>query len=655
MKKKLFSIFIVAVLLFTACSDKKNETESIQTTSLTEATAAVIEEKPWYSTITELTLQKEYDDFSQCSYLGSNDRYVLLESAEKLVLVDKSEFSIVTADKSGITYSSAVIADNQVVAYSKTSKKVYEFDVALKQLGSFDLSGYYDAALDSEGTIYASNDDGIYKFQNVFDSEKLLSELLYTRGEIFYMESENDLPTSEVLTVSSHYLYVYRDESMFCVDLDNDLNYSSNCKYDYQAVDGKLYFVNYRLSDSLQPEKNYLLPYVEKLNTMEFRYDTLMTLSAPDEYIKSISDGVITTDGGGIIRRYSEEDGKLLSAINLGSKNARLLYSCNTEKDDIIRIFIEYSGKLYIFDWDSTTAKTVDTRENADTIYNAGGAIEKLKEDIEQKYGVNIYYGADAVGSFSDYDAALCEKDIDILNALVILDRDVFSYFPDGFFRKMIDGTIVKSYDIYLAGSITCNNEYGLSSAGGVTNVEDDRQIMLLDIQNSEQSDLEITIAHETWHTIEAYVSRISLLNPDAEYFSLPSFSYWYALNPKDFYYLYDYSDDYYSEGAKYTIYAEDAAPENIYFIDTYAKINELEDKARLFETIFSGIRGEYGIYESEPLMTKARFMSAVVREAFEIPDSTELIWEKKIGKVEDYAYYKALEEEYYSTAVPVG
>ena len=137
-------------------------------------------------------------------------------------------------------------------------------------------------------------------------------------------------------------------------------------------------------------------------------------------------------------------------------------------------------------------------------------------------------------------------------------------------------------------------------------------------------------IHHEIAHAIEDY-----LINKDS--WSNPIFSLdkWVSFNPDNFSYVDDYNSQW-SDDLEYTLtayYNGDNSISDVYFVDGYAKVNNREDMARLFENAI--ILGPFdSFFKSEHLMNKLEYLSGSIRSLYDSSDWPAVTeWEKGLSQ----------------------
>ena len=82
---------------------------------------------------------------------------------------------------------------------------------------------------------------------------------------------------------------------------------------------------------------------------------------------------------------------------------------------------------------------------------------------------------------------------------------------------------------------------------------------------------------------------------------------------------------------ARWTLFHEDDA--NVYFVDTYARTNALEDRARIMETIMTmDVTSQY-LLRSPAMRKKLEIMCSAVRAGFDFTGWTDVKWERWMAK----------------------
>lgn len=295
------------------------------------------------------------------------------------------------------------------------------------------------------------------------------------------------------------------------------------------------------------------------------------------------------------------------------------------QKNDIAILELAYMGKTSLFVWDlreesSLNKDTTNYLVAFDDIINLTGSCEKqldeTRKKIENKYEIEIFYGDDLEKSQETYYALETVKNYSlIMNALQTLDKTLERYPRDMIpqMNQMNGGKL----RFYFCGKMSPVGEDAISSAAGLKSFDDNIQTIIMDIKLS--YGLESTIYHELFHAIESSLWIIDAFPDDT----------WFNLNPSDFVYDCDYTDNEENYDGSYTTY-EDSS-ENIYFIDTYSKVFPNEDRARIIEYAMIDEKNQYNYYRTnEHLREKLQWISDIIRAGFDTTNWPEkTAWEK--------------------------
>jgi hypothetical protein len=231
-------------------------------------------------------------------------------------------------------------------------------------------------------------------------------------------------------------------------------------------------------------------------------------------------------------------------------------------------------------------------------------ALEQLQtraDEIGQKYSVRILTGSNCKTDLFDYVAKPIYEVRLIEQTLKELES-VLAQYPSDFFDqigKHGKDTLV----IYLVGELTNQGENTISNAAALYNGYSEEQYVAIDC--TQYQGLKQTLYHEFSHAIDDFL----LENGD-------SYNYdqdWDILNPEGFQYEYSYAED--NEISYDYCYWNDE-PEDIYFIDTYAKTYQTEDRARLMEY---ALKDGIATYQEYPhLMEKLEVMYDEIYTTFD-------------------------------------
>lgn len=295
----------------------------------------------------------------------------------------------------------------------------------------------------------------------------------------------------------------------------------------------------------------------------------------------------------------------------------------------LISIYGENGYGVCLLDLEKATAKV--EREVEQVYYDAAiisSSVQRRALALGEKHGIKIITGSEVEREFPDFRAAE-EEDIDLVNDALTVLENLLDRIPEGFFEKFHYGGQDGLY-IYLTGTLTQENSAGISNPAAFSLSYDNQQMIIVDV-NITWSLIE-NFSHELSHAIDDYVDWCVDRKGTRGYRDE-----WYDLNPKGYDYLYSYK----YKGEDVTAYNRPKyTPEDsryyddvniAYFASGYGNSYPTEDRATIFENLL-GVAPEGQLpefYKSVNIRNKAEYMFKVIRECFEIPDATELYWER--------------------------
>lgn len=229
-------------------------------------------------------------------------------------------------------------------------------------------------------------------------------------------------------------------------------------------------------------------------------------------------------------------------------------------------------------------------------------SLQQQAQQLEQKYGVKILLETQAQALCPELAQLQADETL-IAKGLLALDQ-ALGLYPQNFFSQFRNGIGDGGIYFCLTGAIQ-----GSLDPVGKTQKTRNRYELLLDVS---AEDLDKTIHHELWHAIEMKISTTSF---DDET--------WNALNPNDRSYY-----GHYDEGIKkYTKWTYASTSSKCYFVDSYARINAREDRARIMEYVMATDASD--LMRSSVLKKKLQIMSDALREHFDTDGWNTVHWEQ--------------------------
>jgi hypothetical protein len=201
-------------------------------------------------------------------------------------------------------------------------------------------------------------------------------------------------------------------------------------------------------------------------------------------------------------------------------------------------------------DTDSSTYSN-NTNNVVSTIPTLDDTNSTLRVNIENEYGITIYYGDETIGYSAGGISSNPINNSTTINAALTDLKNCLSLFPSGFFDEINKGGIPLT--IYLINNYSNNNITGIT----------DSDYSYAKISIAVSYPFEESFYHEIYHYIERYMFKKGA-----------NFNTWNLYNPVDF--QYNTIDSKYSYSSTFS--------ESAYFVNDYAQTEDTEDRASTFE-----------------------------------------------------------------------
>nr|MDD6335265.1 hypothetical protein [bacterium] len=358
---------------------------------------------------------------------------------------------------------------------------------------------------------------------------------------------------------------------------------------------------------------------------------------APDESIWRMDEQFVITqryayaEDGGLLDEqmliYDVSNGGLCQGIStsqlpncrsmglLGFSNGRILLQAAMDDE---------SHTLYLYDIGGMSAESASPSYQVMDISVDESEVGRLARALEETYGVTVIYDAFGLAEFEfDQKLTVCEESEALIQMLNKLNQCLAEY-PDGFLREL-KGNSKKALKIYLSGPFVPTGPDAAAHAIGAANATGEYLSLALDTRYT--WDLRKTLVHEMMHLMECRIEEYAACH------HIDPWGYWEKhLNTPEYPYLYSYAES----GLGIDIAATAMGGyDNPWFIDTYAKTNPLEDRARTLEYML--FDSNAGYYQGEHMKAKAQFLSALIRETFPSVAACQnpILWERRTGIVE--------------------
>lgn len=613
--KKLLILFLLLVLLFTAC-DKPDRTNTEEPSDPTQESTEEITQptEPWLDRVSApwdeegvllevpLTIPDSLHytaamEFDGDLLLWSYDSHVANTQILELCVVDLHDGSVIgqrdipmsVTVLPQILHGNLYLCDDESGTISQLDKRLQTVNTWQTEApaGSWYMGeGEKLYIFDWDNTVFV-HDLSTGETNLLLEGDPVVSNM-HLDGEIAlveYYRLENGAQTCAAVNLST-------GEILYSgVDGDSDMVYCQDGNWLFgEYEDGYEYTLYRKDTDPL------MLP--QSQATYEF-LDEGYILSCDEE---ASTVGLYQMDGTRIsVCRlsgqpysytcddliWSEEFGGYFVTVNTYGSNYRLLFWDITESIA--------GGNLELTPVPPPSEQEAMVTERA--------------RELGEKYGVIIYVGDECDTQFDEFSATITEDWDEINDALDILDN-ALSVYPEGFFRQLRWDTI-HSIQIHLITDLMADGS-GRYGDGYIAFAQElwDHYLMVIDIDDC----YEDTYYHEISHIIDTYLQWDSWQREDALY----SEETWNSYNPSWFEgYTYDYSWE-----RELRDYAS--------FVDTYSTISPTEDRARVMEYAMSDY-GEWTFTEdADILMAKLAYYSRCIRDAFDTEGWPDMLpWEQ--------------------------
>ncbi|MDD4079942.1 MAG: hypothetical protein PHP02_00835 [Eubacteriales bacterium] len=372
-----------------------------------------------------------------------------------------------------------------------------------------------------------------------------------------------------------------------------------------------------------------------------------------DEYVAGFQQGLLITEAWGegpALRLIDLEKGNVVAQLEAPQGDTPITFDRVALSDQGYAVLSDNQYELNRFGlylWDYRQSPHSAPAGMAQTTISGLREENDALASLIEEYGIRVNIrqaGARFVndtyyGQVLDEEPALA---VSLMSIKEQLDR-----LPPG----MLQETLTPGYDhlaVYLSGPIGTRGVDGLIAPGGFASMHGNERYIALGGARS--------LAHELMHLFE---DRLAM---PAETVGRDLLSDWIFLCPpgaenSGFYYDYHDEDGLELSDTRYTFDDPEAweNPEDAWFIDAYSRTFPLEDRARIFESLFLAGDELPEAFNSPHIMRKAQYLCAILRERYEsLKDAPPLYWERHITPV---PYEDFLDEFEASdlTAIPMG
>lgn len=566
---------------------------------------------PWRNRI---SAKLSHEDIVCDSYQVLADRLFLYDSAEASINIYntdlKLENTISCSEGEEITYCSGYNSDlilyvenGKLTAMSTDDYTTSQYPLPVYEPQLLDVSpdgDYYmtygvdETTLQNTVSVYATADNALvtYLQGDDFSSYDLSEKSFVSRidsdnniwvyhsfdgDDTFFSQSE----IQDAQIIADNQVLLRTEKSIFSDSTNHNIYY-----YLYSPTDGIVSSFGYSCGTYGNRDYQIFSPgcvYMEEDNCAFFLVYTADCM--PKLLVWNIDEAKNDTDVK--LKSYSTVT-EAENAIAAGTANSL---------DKPRAIVTEYPDD---FGHDVTRIKNTDTYD-----WGELSALNDRAAELEEKYGIEIYMGAEVPDSL-DYYSLKQNDDVSTLSEALGSLEQIFDCYPTDFFTQLCFGTN-EGIRLYLTGDISGNSNGTISEASGfVTNINS-HIVIVLDANYCWNWDY--TVNHEISHLIDRRLEFLSQYKEDIVF----SDKKWNSYNPDDFTYLESYDD--YENNPDYGKYSK-------YFIDSYGTTYATEDRAELFGTVMdnalSGITDDSQFAPDTVLYDKMKYYCDCIRDGFD-------------------------------------
>lgn len=248
--------------------------------------------------------------------------------------------------------------------------------------------------------------------------------------------------------------------------------------------------------------------------------------------------------------------------------------------------------------------------------HSAEDSMYQRAQWLSEHYNLDIRIAEQCALEYDEFVGNAVTDTQMLTDAMDVLEQALGNY-PQGFFEQLLYGRL-ESIRIELVSSLRRKDwpeDAAFTSFAAFTQEKGDHYLMVVDVNSSYFG----TYYHEFSHIIDRRLQWDSVYREGALY----SEDGWLALQPRGFYYSYNYQE----------------LPENWgeflnWFVDDYAMTMPTEDRARVMEYAMNG--WEWSFVDRPNLIPKVEYYCKCIRDCFDTtgwPEQT--VWEAALARAQ--------------------
>ncbi|MHC1787206.1 MAG: hypothetical protein AB9880_09125 [Christensenellales bacterium] len=289
----------------------------------------------------------------------------------------------------------------------------------------------------------------------------------------------------------------------------------------------------------------------------------------------------------------------------------------------------DYTGfQTHYYLWDYSLAPlNTPIGMRSTSILAMQGENDTLAREIGEENGISIHV-REAGHRFQDavYYGMPCQDEVVIAQSLAEL-RDFMNELPQG----LVEASLMDGYTqlgFYLCGPILPKGQEGIDSASGLSSNSGQERYIVVNVFDGK---LRQNLAHEFMHVLEDGLELSDSLSGKG------LLGAYVGLSPSGweeggYHYGYRGADGLELSETAFTAASADAAaaPDRVYYIDAYSRTFPLEDRARIFETLFTAGDSLPVVFKYPQLLRKAAYLCALLRAGFPLLATAPApLWER--------------------------
>ncbi len=437
----------------------------------------------------------------------------------------------------------------KIKIYDNHLKEIYKIEEQIN------IIPYQDSILVVKDKDLYLNDNKIRTIKDNIERFDIIDYYVSDTNTYVYFVSSND-----------SYIYNIKDDSYEKFNYENMYFYEDGI---YYANEDKI-FVKYLGNGEIREYKNFKNDDDFSLSVMK---DNLLFFM-DNKYLK-----IYNLD----TNKFKVLDYKFADAIDKMVLKNNYLYMINNKEIYVVNTN-EIDSKEY------TNEEYINAQKNK---------VDQRAKEIENKYSaVEIVYDTKDIVDYDKWEEKLINEDrydklLEALDAVdIVLDK-----FGEKFI-SLFKHDDYKGLRIIIMKEILNSETSSVKNSSGLTFPDyTNYNVIISEDDMPDVMPYEKLFCHEMMHAIDYHALS----------HKYDVASNWYDYNPKGFVYDVKY---YQNDDNNYTSYEYDE--NNVYFVDSYSKLNQSEDRARIFENVC--YIDEYNVVNKYPnLLKKAKYIRDVL------------------------------------------